>query len=164
MLVVFSSIRFHQNNFSGSGIVTCTETGCNGNANMHMLSAFCCRRAKICEYIFACKGVRVTQWRVLVMMIEFINSFIIHSILITQKYMQYSAIADLQIFQFTVVHALGFFVFRYSSPSNGSPHRNFHLKSLQILHIIKVFSHLLNLHRSSSKTFKHSHILPDTSW
>jgi hypothetical protein len=51
---------------------------------------------------------------------------------ISLNYNQYSAIADLDIFQFTVVHALGFSV----SPGNGSQHRNYHFKSLRSLLVI----------------------------
>jgi hypothetical protein len=46
-----------------------------------------------------------------VRMIGFISTSVTHSLLITLKYMLYSAIADLHTFQFTVVHALGFSVF-----------------------------------------------------
>jgi hypothetical protein len=51
------------------------------------------------------------EWRVLVRMIGFISSLVTYSLLITIKYMQYSAIADLHTFQFTVAHALAFSVF-----------------------------------------------------
>jgi hypothetical protein len=63
-------------------------------------------------------------------MVGFINTLVTHTLLITLKYMQYSVIADLHTFQFTVAHALGFSVFLPSSPSNGSQHRNCHFKSL----------------------------------
>jgi hypothetical protein len=50
------------------------------------------------------------KWRVLVRMIAFISTLVTHSLLITLKYRQYSANADLHPFQFTVAHALGFSV------------------------------------------------------
>jgi hypothetical protein len=43
-------------------------------------------------------------------MIGFISSLVTHALLITLTYWQYSAIADLHTFQFTVAHALGFSV------------------------------------------------------
>jgi hypothetical protein len=43
-------------------------------------------------------------------MIGFISILVTHSLLITLKYRQYSAITDLHTFQFTVVHTLGFSV------------------------------------------------------
>jgi hypothetical protein len=43
-------------------------------------------------------------------MIGFISSLVTHSFNYTQIHGQYSAIADLRIFQFTVAHALGFSV------------------------------------------------------
>jgi hypothetical protein len=43
-------------------------------------------------------------------MIGFISTSVTHSILITLKYRQYSAIADLHTFQFIVAHTLGFSV------------------------------------------------------
>jgi hypothetical protein len=44
-------------------------------------------------------------------MIGFLNSLVTHALLITYKlHRQYSAIADLHTFQFTVAHALGFSV------------------------------------------------------
>jgi hypothetical protein len=48
--------------------------------------------------------------QVLVRMIGFISTLVTHSLLITFKYRQYRAIADLHTFLFTVAHALGFFV------------------------------------------------------
>jgi hypothetical protein len=47
------------------------------------------------------------KWRILVRMIGFINT----SVTISLNYNQYNAIADLHTFQFTVVQALGIFVF-----------------------------------------------------
>jgi hypothetical protein len=55
--------------------------------------------------------VRVTKWRVLVGMIGFVSTLVTHSLLITLKYRQYSAIADLYTFHFTAAHALKFPVF-----------------------------------------------------
>jgi hypothetical protein len=43
-------------------------------------------------------------------MIGFITTSVTHSLLITLKYKQYSAIADLHRLQFTVANALGFSV------------------------------------------------------
>jgi hypothetical protein len=43
-------------------------------------------------------------------MIGFISISVTHSLLITPKYRQYYAIADLHTFQFTIAHALGFSV------------------------------------------------------
>jgi hypothetical protein len=54
--------------------------------------------------------VRVTKWQVQIWMIRYISILVTHSLLITLKYRQYSAIADLHTFQFTVAHALGFSV------------------------------------------------------
>jgi hypothetical protein len=51
---------------------------------------------------------------VLVRMFGLIGTFVTHALLITLKYLQYSAIADLLIFQFTAAHALGFSVFTNS--------------------------------------------------
>jgi hypothetical protein len=62
-------------------------------------------------YIVTCRVVRVTKWRVLVRMIGFIGTSVTRSLLITLKYRQYSAIADLHNLQFTVTDALGFSVF-----------------------------------------------------
>jgi hypothetical protein len=50
------------------------------------------------------------KWRVLVRMIGFINSLVTHSFNYTQIHWQYSAIADIHVFQFTIAHALGFSV------------------------------------------------------
>jgi hypothetical protein len=44
-------------------------------------------------------------------MIGFISASVTHSLLITLKYRQYSTIADLHTFKFTVARALGFPVF-----------------------------------------------------
>jgi hypothetical protein len=54
--------------------------------------------------------VLVTKWRDLVRMSGFISSLVTHSFNYTQIYRQYSAIAHLHTFQFTVAHALGFSV------------------------------------------------------
>jgi hypothetical protein len=43
-------------------------------------------------------------------MIGFISSWVTHSLLVTLIYRQYSAIADVHTFQFTVAHTLGFSV------------------------------------------------------
>jgi hypothetical protein len=43
-------------------------------------------------------------------MIGFLSTLVTLSLLITLKYRQYSAIADLHTFQFTTAHALGFSV------------------------------------------------------
>jgi hypothetical protein len=73
-------------------------------------------------YIVMCSMVCVTKWRVLVWIIGFINTLVTHTCTHaharahthththTLKYMQYSAIADLHTFQFTIAHALGFSV------------------------------------------------------
>jgi hypothetical protein len=74
-------------------------------------------------------------------MIGFINTLVTTS-LNHIYYRQYSAIADLHTFQFTVAHALGFIVF-----TNRLLVTDLHTETstvslshaLQILHIIKVF-------------------------
>jgi hypothetical protein len=43
-------------------------------------------------------------------MIGFISTFVTHTLLVTLKYRQYSGIADLHTFEFTVAHTLGFSV------------------------------------------------------
>jgi hypothetical protein len=48
------------------------------------------------------------KWRVLVWMIGLISSWVTHSLLLTCTHRQYSAIAHLHTFQFTVAHALRF--------------------------------------------------------
>jgi hypothetical protein len=63
--------------------------------------------------------VRATKWRVLVRMIWFISTSVTHSLLITLKYRQCSAFADLHTFQFTDAHTLGF-CFHCLSCNNGS--------------------------------------------
>jgi hypothetical protein len=61
--------------------------------------------------IVTCRMVRVTKWRVLVLLIGFISTSVTHSLLITLKYRQYSSIADIHNLHFTAAHALGFPVF-----------------------------------------------------
>jgi hypothetical protein len=56
----------------------------------------------------------------------------ISSALQAQTHRQYSVIADLYTFQFTVVHALGLLSLHWSLPSNDSQHRNYRRLTLQI--------------------------------
>jgi hypothetical protein len=49
----------------------------------------------------------LVRW-VLVRMIGFISSLVTHSLLVTLTRRQYSAVADIHTFQFTIAHTLGF--------------------------------------------------------
>jgi hypothetical protein len=66
-------------------------------------------------------------------MIGFISSWVIHSHLITLTYWQYSAIAHLHTFQFTVAHALGYSLSISRLLANGFRHTNYHRLTLQML-------------------------------
>jgi hypothetical protein len=89
--------------------------------------------------------VHVTKWRVPV---AFISILVTHSLLITLKYRQYSAIADLHTLYSTVAHALGFSV-STSRLLATDLRQKLALKSLQVLHI-KSCNHTLNPHRPST--------------
>jgi hypothetical protein len=66
-------------------------------------------------------------------MIRFIGT----SVRVSLNYNQCSSIIDLHNFQFTVCTCTRILRLQYSSPSNGSQHRNYHFKSLWSL----VFNH-----------------------
>jgi hypothetical protein len=75
-------------------------------------------------------------------MIGFISTSVTYSVLITLKYRQYSAIAHLHTFQFTVAHALGFCVptSRLGATDLKTETITISLDyALQILHINEVF-------------------------
>jgi hypothetical protein len=70
------------------------------------------RRSRSYIYIVTRRMVDVTKCRILVLVIGFISTLVTHSLLITLRYMQYRAVADvLTHCQFTVANALGFSIF-----------------------------------------------------
>jgi hypothetical protein len=80
--------------------------------------------------------------RVLVRMIGFISSWVTHLLLVTLRHGQYSAIADIHIFQFTVAHALGFFLSTSRLLATDFD-TNYHSLTLQMLHKNQVlYSHV----------------------